>query len=211
MNKDNINSTLLNEFEIQKIFQNNLNLKVKADRFYLQIRKVNAKKIPLENKIHLNQPIKIKNYEDEVIFESKYKDLFDISTIFHTLIKKSTLNTEKYLKEVIEPFIKIIEPEISKLGRKVSFFDNKILMLFTLSVEYLGSVEYVYIIQIKTTYFNNKEEKLLIIKESSLKGSYNINYSLSGRKISEIGKEDLHHDFLESYKKYMNKKGWIHK
>lgn len=209
------NSTKWSDLEIKKLLQGDISLKVKADKFSIQLKNISLKDNRANDSItHLSQPIKINRNSDEtdIIDEtSKFQNIFKTKLKVNHKSTKHIIEPDYYIKNIILPFIKEIEVETSKFGRKIRSFFNSTLMLISISVEYSGKVEYNYIIQIKNTYLDNKIN-FLTIKETSFNGTYILKKDISGRKINEIGKEDLLHDFLEGYKKYMNQqKGWVKK
>ncbi|MFN4152641.1 MAG: hypothetical protein ACK4IX_16990 [Candidatus Sericytochromatia bacterium] len=209
------NFTKWSDLEIKDLLQDELSLKVKADKFSIQLKNLSLKNNKSNDSItHLSQPIKFnKNSDDQEIFDttSKFKNIFKTKLNINPKNVKHKIEPDDYIKNIILPFIKEAEIEVSKFGRKMRSFFNKMLMLSSISVEYSGKVEYNYIIQIKNSYLVN-ESSILTIKETSLTGTYSIKNDISGRKINEVGKDDLFHDFLEGYKKYMNQqKGWLKK
>jgi hypothetical protein len=204
----------------------NKETKVKADKFADTLNRVTAQKevssinsqkqpmgivkpIPPQDfsKNTSNQTsINNKNVQDSS--NNEFKD--ELSNLFGSSNsqKENAVNyAEEYCKTVIESVLRQIKADLAPHGRDVRVNVNNILLLGSASVHSRGRNEYDYIIQIRKGASN--QTTTVTVKESGLRGGYDVRPSISSRKIEELNKEDFTRDFLDGYKRYMKFKGWL--
>lgn len=152
-------------------------------------------------KVNKNQSSDISNQ-----FQSELSNLFGNSSKIDSEPENKNF-AEDYCKNVIEAVLKQIKGDLAPFGRDVKVNVNSILLLGSASVMSQGRTEYEY--SIKLNKGANSDKTTITVKESGLRGGWDVRASLSNLKMSEVNKEDYSKDFLDGYKRYIKAKGWV--
>lgn len=139
-------------------------------------------------------------------FRSELSNLFGKSEVKQE-VQENVNHSEDYCKNVIESVLKDIKADFAPHGRDVRVNVNTVLLLGSASVINKGRTEYEYSIQLKKG--STPQTTTIIVKESGLRGGWDVRPSMSNQKITEVGKEEYFKDFFEGYARYMKFKGWL--
>lgn len=115
-------------------------------------------------------------------------------------------DTTEYFRLSFEPFSKRVKEELSKHQREVRVNINPLINISTLLIMFKGREEYQYIVQIKAG--KTEQTSKIIVKETGVRGGHDERSSLTGLTPTQVPTIDLLTDFLEGYKRHLDRKGW---